>query len=155
MIAYTKREWSRLFSLAYTWRLHPKWVPLSGFRYLKGWGNLSFPPVKRPKRANRRMNLRVWKTSRQFTSLKDSTFTAVYKRDADLWKGYRLSIEGLRGTLKRGSSSVNRKGIEPRGGASLCKAFGSTLWGPNLTLNHKNKYDRRREPRLLHYRSKN
>ena len=39
--------------MAYSGKFHPKGVPFSGFRYMKGWGNLSFPCVKKPKRANR------------------------------------------------------------------------------------------------------
>ena len=39
--------------MAYTGRLRPKGVPFLGFRYMKGYRNLSFRSVKRPQRVDR------------------------------------------------------------------------------------------------------
>ena len=64
--------------MAYMVMLCLKGVPFSGFRYMKGYGNLSFPSVKRPRRAIRCIVLVVKK------SIKHSGFVSyLYFKDSE------------------------------------------------------------------------
>ena len=59
--AYLKRAQGALHRMAYTGS--PERVPFSGFRYMKGYGNLSLWPVTGPKRANRHCEKKTRKLS--------------------------------------------------------------------------------------------
>ena len=62
----------------------PKGVPFSGFRYMKGWGNLSFGSVKGPKELTDEFFGFIKSGKRSIvvidSYLNDNAFTAV-KRD--------------------------------------------------------------------------
>ena len=67
--------------MPYTGRLRPKGASFSGCRYMKGWGNLSFGPLKGPKGLSDEF---LWLYNSRKRSifvidsyLKDSAFTAV------------------------------------------------------------------------------